>query len=159
RPQFMPTVAVDQATGTVGVMYYDGRWDPSAYTSQSRAANSFSDSIDGGQTFSPSVFLNTPKTAIDEITGKTETIEPIPGNQSQADATYGFGDRQGLVMNAGKVIPVFASNENINGNALMSATLTIAGGPRVMFGDMGPIVNNFTITPDTDGDGDQNKDR
>src|SRR5205823_9998039 len=77
RPQFMPTVAVDQATGTVGVMYYDGRWDPAL----TRVANSFSDSIDGGDTFSTSTTLNTPKTAIDAITGKTITIEPIPGNQ------------------------------------------------------------------------------
>ena len=86
RPQFMPTVAVDDVTGTVGVMYYDGRWDPSL----ARVANSFSASIDGGQTFSASTFLNTPRTAIDEITGKVITIEPVPGNQAQANATFGW---------------------------------------------------------------------
>jgi subtilisin-like proprotein convertase family protein len=153
RPQFMPTVAVDDVTGTVGVMYYDGRWDPSVYTSHSRVANSFSDSIDGGQTFSTSTFFNTPKTAIDEITGKTITIEPVPGNVYQANATFGFGDRQGLVMNAGHVIPVFSSNPNasvdVNGNAvgnqIDTATVTIAAGPRIIKGDMGPIVAGATF--------------
>ena len=33
----MPTVAVDQVTGTVGVMYYDSRWDPAL----ARAATSW----------------------------------------------------------------------------------------------------------------------
>src|SRR5207244_8621197 len=74
RPQFMPTVAVDNVTGTVGVMYYDGRWDPSVYTSHSRAANSFSDSIDGGGTFSDSTFVNTPKTVIDEFSNPSVII-------------------------------------------------------------------------------------
>src|SRR5581483_4390455 len=79
RPQFMPTVAVDNVTGTVGVMYYDGRWDPAL----ARVANSFSASIDGGKTFSTSTFFNTPKTATDEITQRLITIEPVPGNQGQ----------------------------------------------------------------------------
>ncbi|HKI38793.1 MAG TPA: proprotein convertase P-domain-containing protein, partial [Gemmataceae bacterium] len=144
RPQFMPTVAVDQTTGTVGVMYYDGRWDPSLF----RVANSFSDSIDGGHTFSTSTFLNTPKTATDAITEQSITIEPVPGNQGQVPAvngtSFGFGDRQGLVMVAGHVIPVFASNDNIAGSFIKSATVTLAAGPRIIFGDMGPIVADFT---------------
>src|SRR5262249_40267238 len=128
-------------------MYSDGRWDPSAYTGPSRAGNSFSDSIDGGQTFSKSTFLNTPKQAIDEITGKTITIEPIPGNQSVTGNALGFGDRQGLVMNAGHVIPVFSSNDNVAGTAIKTATVTIAAGPRIIYGDMGPITAPFT-SPD-----------
>jgi subtilisin-like proprotein convertase family protein len=140
RPQFMPTIAVDQTTGTVGVMYYDGRWDPSF----TRVANSFSDSIDGGLTWSPSTFLNTPKTAIDEITSKSVTLEPVPGNQGVSGTTFGFGELQGLVMNAGHVVPVFFSNLNTAGDALMTAQVTIAAGPRIIYGDMGPITANFT---------------
>ena len=148
RPQFMPTVAVDQSTGTVGVMYYDGRWDPSL----ARVANSFSASIDGGRTFSASTFLNTPKTATDMITGKSITIEPVPGNQGQAPTTFGFGDRQGLVMAGGHAIPVFSSNDNIGhqlngtvaGSDIKTATVTVAAGPRIIFGDMGPITSTFT---------------
>jgi subtilisin-like proprotein convertase family protein len=155
RPQFMPTVAVDPVTGTVGVMYYDGRWDAAAETagSLSRVANSFSASLDGGATFSPSTFFNTPKTAIDAITGKTIVIEPVPGNQPQAGVingttfSPGFGDRQGLVMNAGHVIPVFSSNENAAGLAIKTATVIIAAGPRIVSGDMGPIPAN-TVTAD-----------
>ncbi len=149
----MPTVAVDDVTGTVGVMYYDGRWDPSVYTGQSRVANSFSDSIDGGQTFSTSTFFNTPKTATDMITGTEETIEPVPGNVYQADPTFGFGDRQSMVMYAGHVVPVFTSNPNAGldvygnpiGNQIDTATVTIAAGPRILQGDMGPITANATF--------------
>src|SRR5262249_23576537 len=54
----------------------------------------------------------------------------------------GFGDRQGLVMNAGHVIPMFSSNDNAAGSVIKTATVTIAAGPRVVFGDMGPITTN-----------------
>ena len=143
RPEFMPTVAVDDVTGTVGVMYYDDRWDPS----MTRVANSFSDSIDGGQTFSPSTTLNTESTAFNEITGAVVDIGPIPGNQGAANPQFGFGDRQGLVMVGGHVIPIFSSNENAAGNSIMTASVTIAAGPRIIAGDMGAITNEFT----TDG--------
>ena len=140
RPEYMPTVAVDDTTGTVGVMYYDGRWDPSLV----RVATSFSDSIDGGATFSESVFLNAPNQATDAITGATITIEPVPGNPGPNGAVTGFGDRQGLVMNAGHVVPVFASNDNAPGSVILSATVTIAAGPRIVSSDEGPInsINN-----------------
>jgi len=145
RPQFMPTVAVDQTTGTVGVMYYDGRWDPSL----TRVGNSFSTSIDGGQTFSTSTFLNTPKTAIDMITEQTITLEPVPGNQGQVGTfgagafaiSPGFGDRQGLVMNAGRAVPIFFSNDNAAGDALMTAIVNYGAGPRILSGSMGPITS------------------
>jgi subtilisin-like proprotein convertase family protein len=144
RPQFMPTVAVDQTTGTVGVMYYDGRWDPSGYTGQSRAANSFSDSINGGQDWSTSTFFNASKTATDAITEKVVTMEPVPDNVNVAPTTSGFGDRQGLAMADGHVYPVFAGNDNIAGSFIKTAGVTIAAGPRVIDGDMGPIVSDFT---------------
>ncbi len=149
RPEFMPTVAVDPVTGTVGVMYYDGRWD----SAEARVGNSFSDSIDGGDTFSPSVFLNTPKTATDElseVSGSSDTItlEPVPGNPNETtDQGLGFGDSQGLVMFGGSVVPVFTSNDNAVGQSLLTDTMTIAAGPRIVYGDMGPIAADF-VSPD-----------
>jgi hypothetical protein len=153
RPQFMPTIAVDNVTGTVGVMYYDGRWDASINTAgatDTRAANSFSDSIDGGLTFSPSTTFNTESSALnaitfDPVTGRHSTIdiEPVPGNQGKTTTSFGFGDRQGLVMFGGHVIPVFSSNENAAGEAIKTAQVTIAAGPRILSGDMGPITADF----------------
>jgi len=104
-----------------------------------RVATSFRASIDGGQTFSPNVFVNQTKTAINMLdTTQTIAIEPVPGNQGKANAN-GFGDRQSLIMNAGKVIPVFSSNRNAAGAFLQSAAVTIAAGPRIIQGDMGPV--------------------
>ncbi|MFO0926214.1 MAG: proprotein convertase P-domain-containing protein [Gemmataceae bacterium] len=149
RAQFSPTVAVDQTTGTVGVMYYDGRWD----AARARVANSFSASIDGGDTFSDSTFFNTPKEATDALTHEVITLEPVPGNQGQTGTingtgfSAGFGDRQGLLMYAGHVLPVFSSNENAVGLAIKTAHVTLAAGPRLIYGDMGPITTNRT----TDG--------
>ncbi len=143
RPQFMPTAAVDPLTGTLGIMYYDGRWDPAI----ARTANSFSASIDGGQTFSVSTFLNTPKTAIDAINDKTITIEPIPGNEGQVVTPWGFGDRQGLVIYGGRVIPAYSSNDNSNNAVIKTAVATIAAGPRIISGDMGPVTGG-TIASD-----------
>jgi subtilisin-like proprotein convertase family protein len=139
RPQFLPSLAVDEATGTVVVSYFDGRWDPSL----TRVANSLSASIDGGQTFSPSVLLNTPSTATNAITGQSTFIEPIPGNQGLAGA-FGFGDRAGLAVYAGEVYPFFSSNLNAAGASIMTAAVSIAAGPRVVQGDMGPVVADFT---------------
>src|SRR5918992_612314 len=59
RWQFHPAVTVDPLTGTVVVMWYDARTD----ATDGRAAVFLSTSIDGGQTFGPAVFLNTPKQA------------------------------------------------------------------------------------------------
>src|SRR5205823_1849205 len=60
RWQFVPTVTVDPLTGTVVVTWYDARLD----ASDARPSVFMATSIDGGQTFSPQVFLNTPKQAV-----------------------------------------------------------------------------------------------
>ncbi len=146
RSQFEPSVAVDQTTGTLVVSYYDARFDASAGQAAGASANarvvtSLQTSIDGGNTFSPSVYLNTPKTATDAITGSTVTIEPIPGNQNLAGA-QGFGDRQSLAVTGGRVYNLFSSNLNAAGANITTATVTIAGGPRVIASDMGPVTQN-----------------
>ena len=45
----MPSIAVDPVTGTVVVMYYDGRWD----AAEARVGNSISYSVNGGETGAP----------------------------------------------------------------------------------------------------------
>ncbi|HXG10475.1 MAG TPA: Ig-like domain repeat protein [Gemmataceae bacterium] len=138
RPQFMPRLAVDPVTGTLVATWYDGRYDPA----QARMANFLATSIDGGATFSPQVFLNEPKTAIDAITRQTIIIEPVPGNQSQAGA-LGFGDYQGLVAYGGRAYAAFASNRNEAGTRIFIPIATFAAGPRIIAGDMGPITGTF----------------
>ena len=142
RPEFMPSIAVDPITGTVVIDYYDGRYD----ASELRVANSISYSVDGGADFSTSVTMNQETTATDAITGATVDVAPIPGNQGQA-GTLGFGDRQGLVVYDGDVIPLFSSNLNSGGVEIMTADVTIPSGPTVVSGDMGPVVSDFTYQP------------
>ena len=141
--RFDPTIAVDQRTGTVGVMYYDSNWD----TLQQRSAQSFSTSIDGGEDWSVSAQFNQLKTATDAITGANVVIEPYAGNQGIAGA-LGFGDQAGLVMYAGHVVPMFASNNNTATSLIATAIVTIAGGPRILEGDMGSVINDFVDDDD-----------
>ncbi len=139
RAQFQPTVAVDPTTGTVVVMWYDARWD----ASNARAATFIATSVDGGDTFSPNTYLNLTKTALDAIDRTTVKIEPVPNNL--ATLTRGFGHNQGLVAYGGAVVPVWTGNANVAGSStLMTAVAAIAGGPRVLQGDMGPVTDEFT---------------
>ena len=151
RTQFNPEIAVDPVTGTLGLMWYDGRYD----AAQARLANAFTTSIDGGVTFAPDTFLNTEQTATDFYTGAAVPQEPIPDNMTLASA-LGFGDRSGLVMYGGRVYPAFSGNydqppgnytiQGINatpGSLIFTNTVTVAGGPRLLTGAMGPIINDF----------------
>ena len=141
-PEFLPSIAVDQTTGTVVVDYYDTRLDPS----NMRVANALSTSIDGGADWSQSTFINEMSVASDAITGATVDIEPIPGNQTLAGA-QGFGDRAGLVVFDGHIIPAFATNLDAAGVSVGTATITIANGPVVLSADMGQVSNDFTYQP------------
>lgn len=138
RSQFMPALAVDPVTGAVVVTYYDGRMDAAG----ARVANSVSVSIDGGRSWSPSVFLNELKTAGDFLTGETHVLEPIPGNMS-LNGSQGFGDHQGLIAYNGRAIPTFGSNLDARTSQIRSAVVSYAAGPRVVSGDMGPVVGDF----------------
>jgi subtilisin-like proprotein convertase family protein len=144
RTMFNPKVAVDPVTGTLGVMWYDGRVDPALV----RVANSFTTSIDGGVTFAPDVFINQEHTATDFYSGATVNIEPIPNNMTIA-GPLGFGDRSGLAMYGGHVYPVWSGNLDqlpLNGtftSEIFTNTVTVAGGPRLLSGDMGSVVSDF----------------
>ena len=76
RPQFLPSVAVDQSTGTLVMSWYDARND----AARTRVATYLTYSVDGGSTFSPQTYANISQTATDAITGKTVNLGPIPDN-------------------------------------------------------------------------------
>jgi hypothetical protein len=146
RPHFEPQVAVDQQTGSVVLSFYDERYD----ASKLRPSTFIAASNDGGASFAPETFLNTPVTAIDAIKGGNSapiTLEPIPGN-SKVEPVIGFGPHQGLAVAGGHIVALWSGNQyekntfaSVNGSRLdiFSGTATIPGGPRVINGDMGPV--------------------
>ena len=156
RPQFMPEVAVDQATGTLVVSFYDTRHD----ASRVRAAMYVTASIDGGDTFSEQVFTNAPERVFDVATGGFRDIGPIPDNQPGSqpdsdpavDATFGYGIRQGLAVLGGRVYTAWSGNQNggLDGEDALDirvARATIAAGPRVVEGTTGVVTTTSGGTP------------
>lgn len=148
RAQFQPTVAVDQSNGTVVLAWYDARHDGS----RTRVATYIATSITGGAVvngepaFGTQVFANRPWMAVDAITLESKILGPIPDNQgaanAEADATFGFGDHQGMVAVNGHIYPVWAGNLNGMAGArlgILGADLLMASGPRIVSSTMGPV--------------------
>jgi subtilisin-like proprotein convertase family protein len=144
RTQLQPQVAVDQYTGNVVVSFLDARNDPS----DARVATYVAVSNDGGDTFTANIYANPNNTAIDAITGKSVILGPIPDNESADNPSqdaFGFGQTQGLAVADGRIIPVWASNQNAGsanqfvGSAVVDSILTEPGGPRVISSTMGPV--------------------
>jgi subtilisin-like proprotein convertase family protein len=140
RAQFEPNVAVDQLTGTLVISFYDARND----ASNSRVATYVTTSIDGGASLSQQTFVNEGRTVLDAITGKMDTLEPIPDNSSAGNAnrdkTFGFGDRQGLVVSGGHVSAIWTGDQNSgNPEFIQVGQGTIAAGPRIVSSSMGPV--------------------
>jgi len=152
RPQMLPEVAVDQATGTVVVTYMDARND----AARARFATYVTTSIDGGQTFSKASFLNQAQTAKDAISGKIVNLGPVAENQSAQnpvrDTEFGFGDRLALAVFAGKVYSLWPSNQNggvdpynssdtdlIRTLDIATAVTRIAAGPRIVTSTQGAV--------------------
>jgi hypothetical protein len=171
RPQFMPSIAVDQTTGTVAVSYLDSRYD----ASRLRVVNSVSTSIDGGSTFSASNNANLEANPTNIINGETVFDIPIPDNQSTGnpvrDAAWGFGQRSSVQAFAGQIFPAWSFNVNagystdnfgganvalIRGNIAIGR-MYVAAGPRVISSTMGDVRswtaggNTFNNTFDGNG--------
>jgi subtilisin-like proprotein convertase family protein len=144
RPQFQPSLSVDQTTGTLVASFYDTRND----AAHARVATYIATSVDGGQTFSPQTFLNATKSATDAITGATVGLEPIPDNQGAGnagrDASFGFGNHQSVAVLQGHLYALWAGNQNGAGLSILSAQATIADGPRVSSGGQGPVDGQLT---------------
>ena len=156
RPQFQPSIAVDQTTGTLVLSWFDTRNDAAA----ARVATYVTYSTDGGNTFSPQIYANYSQTATDAITGDSVILGPVPDNESpgnpNTEGTFGFGTHQGLAVYGGHVYLAWASNtvvedvdgQNIafsggpDGKALLNtnvATVVIPAGPRIISSTEGPV--------------------
>ena len=168
RPQFTPEVAVDRTNGTLVVQFYDARHD----AARRRVATTVAASIDGGQTFSPQVFVNQPESVFDVAIGDNRIVGPIPDNQGggnpNADGRFGYGPRQGLTVNAGRIYTAWSGNLNggLDGKAFLDirvARSVMAAGPRIVDGTMGivtttngsgtPQASQFDVTFDRPIDG------
>ena len=148
RSQYMPAIAVDQATGTLVASWRDARYD----VQNARVATFVTTSIDGGNSFSPDVYANPSNTATDTITGNTVVYGPHPDNESSGgtpDGTFGFGTHMGLVAYGGEIIPVWSGNFNDGpskaiapGNldlSIYAQPMVTASGPRIISSTMGPV--------------------
>jgi large repetitive protein len=145
RPQFQPSLAVDQTTGTLVASWYDARYSGD----RQRPAYFLATSIDGGQTFGPQVFANAPRQAMDAVTGKVVTLGPLPDNFSTAasgatNQTMTPGFNQGLAVADGHVYPVWSSNQDAVKSddaqeRIRVAPTIIATGPRIIDSTMGPV--------------------
>lgn len=154
RMQFMPTVTVDPVTGTVVIMWYDTRYDPS----NARATTFIATSIDGGNTFSPEAFVNSPKEARNALDpSQYVMLEPIP-SVLVGSGPFQFGIRQGLLAHDGRIVTVWTGNSFFTdengtrrsnaggGTAIYSNVVTTASGPRLVTGDSGIVTAQATIT-------------
>ena len=146
RTQFMPSIAVDQATGTLVVSYLDTRND----AANARYATYITTSIDGGNTFAPDTYANAPNTVFDTITQQNVILGPIADDQSAGNpnadqpavAGYSFGSHQGLAVYAGHVYAAWSGDQSGGVNEtqrlnILIAPMRIAAGPRVVSSTMG----------------------
>ncbi len=156
RPQFQPTIAVDQYTGTVVISYRDARHD----AARARTATYVATSIDGGQTFGPQIFVNESLTVTDAITGLPVDLGPIPDNQSggnpNAENTFSFGDHQGLAVANGRALVVWSGNRNggflgTDRLDIYAAPLRLPAGPRIVSSTMGPVADPTNPRRASDG--------
>ncbi len=162
RGKYGAEITVDQATGTLVLEYYDGRYDPidnpqTLTSAPLRVANAVQTSIDGGVSFSSASFVNELNTGnlFFSPNSSGAFIEPVPGQASQSAA--GWGDRPASVMAFdGNLVVVFASNANSQygqdysagltvGAAIFAATGTYQNGPSVIKGDEGPVTHDSSI--------------
>jgi hypothetical protein len=92
--QFLPSVAVDQATGQLAVAWYDARNDPADVKTEFFAAVS----SDGGQTFSANVPVSI---------GTSDATDP---GLNRAGRGNQYGDYTGLAFAQGVLYPVWTDN-------------------------------------------------
>jgi len=155
RAQFLPALTVDQSTGTVVASWYDARVSPVRQT----VARYVGASIDGGQTFNANTWLNQNITPFDEVTQTGVTVGPLADNFSstdvQFDKVFGFGNHQAIAALNSQVYGAWSGNEALGRDGkekltVLSATATIAAGPRIISSTQGVAAAplNTTLAPD-----------
>ena len=157
RPQYMPQVAVDPATGTLAVTYEDARYDASkTRTVESvQISNGTVDPATGNLVFSKSTYADPTQTAYDETTQTNVSLGPVPSNQAaKPDVPVvgqgGLGDRSGLALYDGRLYVAFATNLNGGADTTEKTQIHVQpmlyeSGPRIASSTMG-VVGARTVT-------------
>ena len=101
KSQFMPSVAVDQTTGYVAVVWYDARNSPG--TSNDKVQVFGTVSRDGGKTFLPSVKIG------DQLSSSVAAAKAQPGYK------FDFGEYLGLAYQGGAFYTTWSDNSNSAG--------------------------------------------
>ena len=161
RPQYQPSIAVDNSTGTLVMSWLDVRDDASLQ----RYADYVAYSLDGGASFSPQTFADLPNVVTDATTGSTFVAGPYSGNESggnpDAETSTAFGQHQGLAVSNGVIHPIWATIIDPNRGAsarlnthlvIDSAHVAIPAGPRIISGTSGALgttsFGSITVTFD-----------
>lgn len=157
---YLPQLAVDPTTGTMALAYYTSRYDASATRStmvlQTLVSGpDYKDRLQATAPFelSPATYVTPHEEVFDQIRSKIITTEPVPSNGTVASDARMWGNSFGLAVNSvtsdnkGRVTLVYPGNLNLNGTQLRTQDIHVAGGPRVVGGDFGPILGEASVTP------------
>jgi len=179
---FLPKITVDQTTGTVGLAYYSTAFAPSGApvtgdAAGIRAATMFTTSITGPNftfdntpgnnsddttplgtlSFATPSYVNPVEEYQDQIKSNIQTFEPITSNPTRMGGEV-YGNNLGLVMYNGRVNLLYGGNLNEDGAFVRTQNMTVAGGPRVVSGDSGPILATARVNSDFETTTDPNYD-
>ena len=147
RPQFSPSLAVDQATGTLVASWFDTRHD----AARARVSTYLTTSTDGGVSFGGQTFVNQAEPGDqpgDEPVGepRADPRQPVGGQPEPRGGDRRLRRPPGAGRRRGRVYAAWSSNLNAgifgDGTALLDirvARATIAAGPRILNGTMGPV--------------------
>jgi subtilisin-like proprotein convertase family protein len=149
---YLPHLTVDPTTGTLLLAYYTSRFD----AANARSTVVLQTSVNGAEfkdrfgtiELSPAAFVTPKEQAFDQIRSKVVDIEPVPSNgPAAAAATFNemWGNNMGLFAYGGRVNLVHAGNLNIAGSTLRTQNIQIGAGPRIVRGDMGPILGESSV--------------
>jgi subtilisin-like proprotein convertase family protein len=158
RPQYEPSIAVDNTNGTLVMSWLDVRDDASL----GRYANYLTTSITGGTSFSQQTFADQPNLVTNAVTDQTFVAGPYSGDESggnpDAETTTAFGAHQGLAVVGGVIHPIWATTVQTgltradSNLTIQTAQASVPSGPRIVSGTSGKIAGtsfqNFTVTFD-----------
>ena len=97
--------------------------------------------------FNTAVHMTPEEQAFDQIRSRVLSVETIPSNGAAAADVRQWGNSFGLATFNGMVNLVYPGNLNIAGTQLRTQEVQITSGPRVVGGDMGPILGDGSVTP------------
>jgi len=104
---------------------------------------------------SPAKYVTPEEQTFDQIRSKVLSFEPIPSNGPVASDPRMWGNAFGLAAFDSRVTLVYPGNLDVDvtesgaavRSQLRTQTINVTSGPRVVGGDMGPILGDASVTP------------